>query len=149
KKQSGDATVGARIRNKALELLSAQPDGIRYGKLVRAIHDAFPDIRVNTIHGNVWDLDKVLPHDVCKPARGLFQAIKFRGTGASGDLPPKLVNSIGMKFTLIPAGKFHMGSPDSEADRDDNEGPQHEVEITRAFYLGIHQVTQKHYKKVM
>jgi formylglycine-generating enzyme required for sulfatase activity/tetratricopeptide (TPR) repeat protein/serine/threonine protein kinase len=144
-----DATVGARIRGRALELLSARPDGIRYAKLVRAIHDACPDIPVNTIHGNVWDLDKVLPEEVCKPARGLFRAVKFRGTGA-GEAPGReLVNSLGMRFTLVPAGMFLMGSPDSEEGRGGDEGPQHEVEITRPFYLGVHPVTQKQYKRVV
>jgi formylglycine-generating enzyme required for sulfatase activity len=40
----------------------------------------------------------------------------------------------------IPAGKFLMGSPTNEAYREDDE-QQHEVEITRAFWLGIHLVT--------
>jgi formylglycine-generating enzyme required for sulfatase activity/tetratricopeptide (TPR) repeat protein len=149
KEQPADATVGARIRSKALELLSARPEGIRYAKLVRAIHDAFPYIPVNTIHGTIWDLDKVLPEDVCKPARGLFKATKFRGTGAEADRGRELVNSLGMKFVLIPAGKFLMGSPDSEEGREEDEGPQHEVELTHPFYLGIHPVTQKQYKQVM
>ena len=59
------------------------------------------------------------------------------------------LNSLGMKFAIIPAGKFVMGSPGSEAKRSADEGPQHEVEITRPFYLGSHQVTQEQYKKVM
>ena len=55
---------------------------------------------------------------------------------------PGLVNSIGMRFALIPPGCFLMGSPEHEEGRYLSEGPQHEVEITRAFYLGVHQVTQ-------
>jgi uncharacterized protein (TIGR02996 family) len=62
---------------------------------------------------------------------------------------PTLTNSIGMTFALIPAGKFHMGSPKFEVDRNDDEGPQHQVEITRAFYMGIVPVTQEQYEKVM
>jgi uncharacterized protein (TIGR02996 family) len=46
---------------------------------------------------------------------------------------PLWTNSLGMKFALIPAGTFLMGSPDSEEDRNDDEGPQHEVEITSPF----------------
>jgi formylglycine-generating enzyme required for sulfatase activity len=65
------------------------------------------------------------------------------------ELARELVNSVGMKFALIPAGTFFMGSPDSEAGRSRDEGPQHEVEITRPFYLGIHQLTQEQYEKVM
>jgi formylglycine-generating enzyme required for sulfatase activity/serine/threonine protein kinase len=56
--------------------------------------------------------------------------------------------SIGMKFVRIPAGSFTMGSPKDEKDRQTGED-QHEVEITRAFYLGVHEVTQKQFKLVM
>jgi formylglycine-generating enzyme required for sulfatase activity len=60
-----------------------------------------------------------------------------------------VVNSIGMKLMLVPAGKFKMGSPRSEPERRDEEGPQHEVEITRPFYMGAYEVTQAQYKKIM
>ena len=63
-------------------------------------------------------------------------------------LKPEVTNSIGMKFRLIPAGEFMMGSPESEPDRDDDE-KQHRVEISRAFYLGKYEVTQGEWKSVM
>jgi formylglycine-generating enzyme required for sulfatase activity len=59
-----------------------------------------------------------------------------------------LENSIGMKLTLIPAGKFQMGSPQGEKDRDANE-PRHEVTISRSFYIGVYEVTQGQYQKLM
>jgi formylglycine-generating enzyme required for sulfatase activity len=52
----------------------------------------------------------------------------------------EITNSIGMKLVWIPAGKFLMGSPKNEPDRLDDE-QQHEVEITRPYYLGKHEVT--------
>jgi sulfatase modifying factor 1 len=54
----------------------------------------------------------------------------------------EIVNTIGMKLKRIKAGKFLMGSPKDEEGRYDNEGPQHEVEITKAFYMGAHPVTR-------
>ena len=45
---------------------------------------------------------------------------------------------------LIPAGKFMMGSPATGND----EYPQHEVEITRLFYIGMFDVTQAEYERV-
>ena len=51
-----------------------------------------------------------------------------------------------MKFILIPAGKFLMGSPETEQNRESLEGPQHEVRISQPFYMGIHEVTQAQYK---
>jgi formylglycine-generating enzyme required for sulfatase activity len=53
--------------------------------------------------------------------------------------------STGMKFALIPAGDFEMGSADGDYD----EKPPHPVKISKPFYLGIHEVTQGEYKKVM
>ena len=40
----------------------------------------------------------------------------------------------------IPAGKFLMGSPETEKDRDMDE-VQHEVTISKPFYMGITHVT--------
>ena len=61
---------------------------------------------------------------------------------------PVIVNSIDMKFAPIPAGKFLMGSPADEAERDPEE-VQHEVAITRPFYMGVHEVTQEQFQRVM
>lgn len=51
-----------------------------------------------------------------------------------------------VKFDMvpIPGGKFVMGSPDSEADRNEDEGPQHQVEIA-PFWMGKHEVTWDEY----
>ena len=57
-------------------------------------------------------------------------------------------NSIGMKFCWCPPGKFMMGSPKMEVDRDDNED-QVEVTLTQGFWLGKYEVTQAEYEKVM
>ncbi len=61
----------------------------------------------------------------------------------------EFTNSVGMKLVRIPAGRFMMGSPAEESHRDEDEGPRHEVEITRSFYLGAYEVTQEQYNKVM
>jgi len=53
-----------------------------------------------------------------------------------------------MCFALIPSGRFVMGSPPDEAQRRDNER-QHEVIISRAFYMGQTCVTQEQYEAVM
>jgi uncharacterized protein (TIGR02996 family) len=45
-----------------------------------------------------------------------------------------------LPLVLIPPGCFRMGSPAHEVDRGSDE-QQHEVEITQAFWLGIHPVT--------
>jgi len=60
-----------------------------------------------------------------------------------------LGGGVTMKLALIPAGKFMMGSPDSEKGRRDTEGPQHEVTISKPFYMGVTEVTQVQYEAVM
>ncbi|MCY2928847.1 MAG: formylglycine-generating enzyme family protein [Planctomycetota bacterium] len=60
-----------------------------------------------------------------------------------------LGKGIAMKLTLIPAGKFLMGSPAGEKDRNPAEGPQHEVAITKPFYMGVYEVTQAQYEAIM
>jgi formylglycine-generating enzyme required for sulfatase activity len=60
-----------------------------------------------------------------------------------------LGNKATMKLALIPAGRFLMGSPADEAGRDEDEGPQREVVISRPFYMGVHEVTQGQYEALM
>ena len=54
-----------------------------------------------------------------------------------------------MTFVYIPAGRFIMGSPPSEHRREFDEGPVHEVVITKGFYMGKYEVTQKQYLAIM
>ena len=67
-----------KIISKAIEILKSSPNGVRYSELVRTIHDIFPEIPVNTIHGTVWNLDTRIPKEVYKAARGIFRHITFR-----------------------------------------------------------------------
>jgi len=61
---------------------------------------------------------------------------------------PKITNSIGMKLVLIPKGTFMMGSPTTEEGRVQEE-TQHQVTISKDYYLGVTEVTQGQYEKVM
>jgi formylglycine-generating enzyme required for sulfatase activity len=68
-------------------------------------------------------------------------------------------NSIGMKLKLIPAGEFLMGSGQSAEEMAkignkktsffEDEHPQHSVKITKPFYMGMHEVTQQDYERIM
>ncbi len=60
-----------------------------------------------------------------------------------------LGDGVTMKLVLIPAGEFRMGLPDSEKDAVHDQKPQHRVRITGPFYLGVYEVTQEQYERVM
>ena len=51
-----------------------------------------------------------------------------------------VTNSLGMRLAHIPAGKFEMGSPKIESGREEQER-RHEVELTKDFHMGVHEVT--------
>jgi formylglycine-generating enzyme required for sulfatase activity len=64
------------------------------------------------------------------------------------DKDKEITNSIGMKLVRIPKGTFTMGSTAWEY-RQGMDEKGHTVEVTKDFYLGIHEVTQAQYQKVM
>ena len=59
-----------------------------------------------------------------------------------------LGKDVKLEMILIPAGKFVMGSPASEKGHRVNE-TQHEVTLTKPFYMGKHEVTQDQWDAVM
>lgn len=58
-----------------------------------------------------------------------------------------MVNSVGMKLAPIEAGEFMMGST-NEFGRFAHEH-QHKVALTKPFYIGVYEVTQAEYEKIM
>ncbi|MBY0227820.1 MAG: SUMF1/EgtB/PvdO family nonheme iron enzyme [Gemmataceae bacterium] len=74
---------------------------------------------------------------------------RVRGLVNGGVVPcvPERVNSIGMRFVLIPPGSFWMGSPEDEADRSGDE-TRRRVTLTRPFWMGVFPVTQGQYEAV-
>ena len=59
-----------------------------------------------------------------------------------------LGNGVNLEMVLIPAGTFMMGSPASEAERSRDE-TQHQVTISKPFYLGKYPITQAQWQQVM
>jgi formylglycine-generating enzyme required for sulfatase activity len=77
-----------------------------------------------------------------------------------------LENSLGMRFAMIPPGEFDMGSTEAEVatllekaiatmqedwyiERLPTEAPKHRVRITKPLYLGLFEVTQAEYERVV
>ncbi|MGB6012880.1 MAG: formylglycine-generating enzyme family protein, partial [Desulfobacterales bacterium] len=59
-----------------------------------------------------------------------------------------LNNSLGMEFILISSGTFTMGSPPNESHRGTSE-VQHQVTISKPFYMQTSEVTVKQWHSIM
>jgi formylglycine-generating enzyme required for sulfatase activity len=59
----------------------------------------------------------------------------------------ELAKGLTITMVQIPAGSFQMGSPATEAERYEDEGPQHRVEL-QSFFLGKTPVTQAQWQEV-
>ncbi|MCC7494476.1 MAG: SUMF1/EgtB/PvdO family nonheme iron enzyme, partial [Fimbriimonadaceae bacterium] len=64
------------------------------------------------------------------------------------NLPMRIRAKDGMPEVLIPAGKFWMGSPAGEKDREEDEGPEKEVTLS-AYWIDQHEVTNEQFAKFL
>ncbi len=71
-----------------------------------------------------------------------------RQTGQAQYFTEDLGGGVPLEMVWIPAGRFYMGSPDSEEGRYDSEGPQREVTVP-GFFMGRYAVTQAQYEQIM
>ncbi len=83
------------------------------------------------------------------PRPGFPQTLSFDLTplneSTGGGYAPSVRTSLGQELRLIPAGSFTMGSSRREQGRRSNEILR-DVEISRAFYLGVREVTNAEYR---
>ncbi|MBZ0172564.1 MAG: formylglycine-generating enzyme family protein, partial [Phycisphaerales bacterium] len=83
------------------------------------------------------------------PGQEVTDAAMRRKIEASGH-PWKVRDLVtGIEMVLVMPGEFLMGSPASEPGRNANEGPQHRVRLTKAFYLGASELTQAQWRRIM
>jgi eukaryotic-like serine/threonine-protein kinase len=58
-----------------------------------------------------------------------------------------LGKGVKLEMVQVPGGQFLMGSPETEAERYDNEGPQHRVNVP-PFFMGKYPITQAQWRVV-
>jgi formylglycine-generating enzyme required for sulfatase activity len=110
--------------------------------------------------GKVYSIDYVT--DLTDPAESDWRCLEYLQLPASPYLwADKSAPATGKRFyravameappnmVFIPPGTFRMGSPEDEEGRWEGEGPQTEVIISRAFWMGKYEVTQGEYEAVM
>jgi formylglycine-generating enzyme required for sulfatase activity len=67
---------------------------------------------------------------------------------AQSSFTEDLGNGVKLEMIAIPGGTFWMGSPANEAERGDNESPQHQVTVP-SFFMGKYPLTQAQYQAIM
>jgi formylglycine-generating enzyme required for sulfatase activity len=86
------------------------------------------------------------PFEVDDPTVPGFASMRFyQVTVPPIDQPSDPTN----RMVWIQPGTFTMGSPAAEEDRWTDEGPQTRVTISRGFWMGKYEVTQREYQTVM
>lgn len=76
-------------------------------------------------------------------------AVKWRADYATkANLPLEYKNDFGMRFSLVPPGTYMVGSALTEPNRQKKETP-HLVTITKAYYIGVTEVTQAEWMQVI
>jgi formylglycine-generating enzyme required for sulfatase activity/serine/threonine protein kinase len=118
-----------------------------------------PSGTAHVLRGGSWRDDSMFLRSAWRDSdvsSKLTDSIGFRVVRIISELPPTIEIS-GIKLNLIPAGEFLMGSPDSEIKEhlQPNERSREEKEkqfrfrITKPFYLGVYEITQGEYERVM
>lgn len=137
-----------------LRLLQERLDELEYVELVTALEPLMADLHpASTVEP--FPAPPPPPKPVDPPPRPRPKAASklwdVLGTieKPQAELAKLVTNTLAMKFALIPAGTFRMGSPPGEGGRRENEGPVHDVILTKPFYLAYTPVTQAQYQAVM
>ncbi|MBR5691219.1 MAG: formylglycine-generating enzyme family protein, partial [Verrucomicrobia bacterium] len=86
------------------------------------------------------------PYQVKTGDKQLFFCAKGDAGNKNYTIP--LADGVDLDMIWIKPGTFIMGSPEDELGRGNDE-PQHEVTLTRGYWIGKYEVTQAQYKAVM
>ncbi|OHE80368.1 MAG: hypothetical protein A2107_08005 [Verrucomicrobia bacterium GWF2_62_7] len=71
-----------------------------------------------------------------------------RRDGVRPAIEVELAPAVKMRMVYIPTGQFWMGGEDSSERTTRDERPRHQVSITKGFYMGMTEVTQREWKAV-
>lgn len=82
------------------------------------------------------------------PSPGLVKNAEVRARLVATGLPWRVVDSAsGVEFLLVAPGRYRRGAADDDPFDRSNERPQHEVTLTRPFYLGRYEVTNAQFRR--
>jgi formylglycine-generating enzyme required for sulfatase activity len=130
-------------------------------KLLRALRNPKPETDIENFLRTITDTEKLL-RTLRNPNLTSEFTYILPKAGAAKTAQIKLADflqkevkekanpnkDVKIEMLLIPDGNFMMGSDTLEKGRSDNE-TEHEVTLTKPFYIGKHEVTQEQYEVVM
>jgi formylglycine-generating enzyme required for sulfatase activity/uncharacterized caspase-like protein len=91
---------------------------------------------------------KITTHTFTTPKVNRKGEIISGSEGEAEVMIENLGNGVTLEMVKIPGGRFLMGSPETEAQRYDNESPQHYVDVPE-FWMGKYVVTQQQWQAIM
>ncbi|ABG49919.1 serine/threonine protein kinase [Trichodesmium erythraeum IMS101] len=161
---SGKLRLGNKTRRKILILVGLAGSGF-VGALLNEKLKPSPenisssDLRKETPRENIstpQPTPSPTPPPPPKIPVQLFTTVKVnrrgeiisRAPGEAEVITENIGNGVSLEMVKIPGGRFLMGSPETEAERDDDESPQHYVDVPE-FLMGKYAVTQAQWKAVM
>jgi formylglycine-generating enzyme required for sulfatase activity len=141
----------AAILFSAFADLSAEaPEAARIKALIEQLGEDDFEKRESAMRA-LKDLgDRAIPALTEAMARSRDLEVRARAWRALKSMTPgkRVSRSTGMELVRIEPGQYRIGSPAGEAGRRADE-EQRSCRIRKAFYLGVHEVTQGQYQKVM
>ena len=97
---------------------------------------------------NVYELIVSVSDGNASASLNLFVKVLDKYEPSKENHTVELNATVGLEMIWLEPGTFMMGSPETEANRSTDE-TQHQVTLTRGFYLGKYEVTQAQYEAVM
>lgn len=157
--RKGASTPLYLSRRRTLQLLGYGGSGLVLVSAVALLSDREPEPKLEPEASAAVELDPPEPIASSDPSN--LSTIDFdttqvdtrgevieRTSGQVRGFREDLGNQIGLDMVAIPAEEFVMGSPEDEAERFSDEGPQRTVQVP-AFFMGRFPVTQAQYEAVM
>ena len=90
-----------------------------------------------------------LTYSVSDGASNEANATRVVNVGQASTHNADLNASVQLQMLWVEPGTFTMGSPTTEAGRQSDREDEHNVTLTKGFYLGKYEVTQAQYEAVM
>jgi len=155
----GDLELAEQLWTRVLAVSPADPKALR--ALRRIWRQAVPTVPSQpepvTSQPGTRSSTPASPQELASPSLSVFEfdVVTVNAKGRETNrrrqqakyFTENLGNGVNLEMVAIPGGSFLMGSPETEAERFDNESPQHSVTV-QPFFMGKYPITQAQWRVV-